>query len=47
MARSRLFLCLSAMAALYFSSVVLFSDDSLSSPPNGPEYLSTIARAAF
>ena len=27
--------------------VVLFSYDSLNSPPHGPEYLSTIARAAF
>ena len=38
---------IAAARRLGTSGVVLFSYDSLSSPPNGPEYLSTIARAAF
>lgn len=38
---------IAAARRLGTGGVVLFSYDSLSSPPNGPEYLSTIARAAF
>jgi uncharacterized lipoprotein YddW (UPF0748 family) len=38
---------IAAARRLGTSGVVLFSYDSLISPPNGPEYLSTIARAAF
>lgn len=38
---------IAAARRLGTAGVVLFSYDSLSSPPHGPEYLSTIARAAF
>jgi uncharacterized lipoprotein YddW (UPF0748 family) len=38
---------IAAARQLGTSGVVLFSYDSLISPPHGPEYLSTIARAAF
>jgi uncharacterized lipoprotein YddW (UPF0748 family) len=38
---------IAAARRLGANGVVLFSYDSLISPPHGPEYLSTIARAAF